>query len=203
MRHLERGFVFQRHHSFGHGGDGGIHRAVVYRGETAAALFGQRSRWVSNIGHHSRPTKTARYVGTRQDCPVVTSLSELFRFGVVGVLATIVHYIVAILSVEAAGLVPLVANVIAFGCAFPVSFVGHLNWTFRDQTDGHSAADRRHYWGKFFATALAGLAVSQLVVFVLADALDIYHRIAFAAALVLAPTTVFVLSKFWAFRPAR
>ncbi len=132
----------------------------------------------------------------------MTSVSELFRFGIVGILATIIHYSVAVMSVEALGLVPLVANVIAFGCAFPVSFVGHLNWTFRDQTDGHSAAERRHYWLKFFATALAGLAVSQLVVLVLADVLNIYHRIAFAAALVLAPATVFVLSKFWAFRTA-
>ena len=132
----------------------------------------------------------------------MTSLSELFRFGVVGVLATIVHYIVAILSVETLGLVPLIANVIAFGCAFPVSFVGHLNWTFREQTDGHSADDRRQYWIKFFTTALVGLAVSQLVVLVLADLLEIHHRIAFAAALILAPATVFLLSKFWAFRPA-
>ena len=130
----------------------------------------------------------------------MTSVSELFRFGVVGIFATIVHYIVAILSVEAMGFVPLIANVIAFGCAFPVSFIGHLYWTFREQTDGHSADDRRQYWIKFFATALTGLAVSQIVVFMLADLLEVYHRIAFAAALVLAPATVFLLSKFWAFR---
>ncbi len=126
--------------------------------------------------------------------------TELLRFGIVGVLATIVHYVVAVAAVELIGLVPVIANLVAFCCAFPVSFVGHLYWTFRGQTDGHSAQDRRHYWGRFFVTALVGLGVSQLVVYVLADLLSVHHRIAFAAAILLAPATVFVLSKFWAFR---
>ncbi len=129
-------------------------------------------------------------------------LTEVFRFGIVGIGATLVHYAVAVAAVEVLGFVPLVANLIAFICAVPVSFFGHLYWTFYEQTAGHSPHDRHAYWGRFVTTALIGLCVSQLVVFVTADLLAVHHRIAFLLALVLAPATVFVLSKFWAFRPA-
>lgn len=132
----------------------------------------------------------------------MTSAAELFRFGVVGVAATVIHYILAVIAVEVIGLIPLIAHVIAFWCAFPVSFAGHMYWTFREQTEGHTPQHRTQYWLRFFTTALIGLAAGQLVVFVAADVLSIHHRIAFAAALVLAPAVVFVLSKFWAFRTA-
>lgn len=126
--------------------------------------------------------------------------AQLLRFGAVGGAATVVHFIVAVLAVESAGLLPLLANMLAFICAFPVSFVGHLYWTFRGQTDGHGSQDRRAYWLRFFATAIVGLLISQSVVFVVADLLSIHHRIAFASAVVLAPLSVFVLSKYWVFR---
>ena len=132
----------------------------------------------------------------------MTSFFELARFGIVGVTATLVHYVAAILFVEFLGFDPLAANVIAFWCGFPVSFAGHMFWTFREQTEGHCSRDKVQSWTKFFIAALVGLAVSQLVVFVTVDVMFVHHRIAFAAALILAPAVVFFLSKILAFRAA-
>ncbi len=132
----------------------------------------------------------------------MTSVFEVARFGIVGVSATLVHYVSAIVLVERIGIDPLWANIAGFGAGFPVSFAGHMFWTFRDQTVAHTTQDRFHSWVKFLATALVGLAVSQLVVFVAVDVMSVHHRIGFAAALILAPAVVFLLSKFWAFRAA-
>ena len=48
-------------------------------------------------------------------------IGQLARFGGVGVLATIVHILVALVARNAVELAPLLANFVGFGVAFVVS----------------------------------------------------------------------------------
>jgi len=56
-------------------------------------------------------------------------LVQCSRFAVVGVAATLVHSTVYMLAAGATG--PLWANLLGFGVAVGVSFLGHGCWTFR------------------------------------------------------------------------
>ena len=74
-------------------------------------------------------------------------MNQAARFGAVGLLATAVHVIVAILLVEVTGLRVFWANIAAFAAAVIVSYAGNHRWTF--------ACDGAHarYFPRFIAIA--------------------------------------------------
>jgi putative flippase GtrA len=118
-------------------------------------------------------------------------MAQLARFGLVGVTAMAVHWIVVWLLVPL-GIAPLLANLIGFATAFNVSYLGHRNWTF--------ASDRAHgttFW-RFLTVALSSFAINEALYFVLLKFLD--YRIALIIVLVAVAALTFVASKLWAFR---
>ena len=119
-------------------------------------------------------------------------IAQLARFGIVGVGAMLVHWLVVRLLVPA-GIMPLLANVIGFGVAFNVSYFGHHNWTF--PTD---AGHRTTFW-RFLLVALCSFALNETMYFVLLrQGMD--YQIALAIVLVAVAVLTFILSKTWAFR---
>ena len=114
------------------------------------------------------------------------------RFALVGAVATAVHLIVASTAIIA-GLAPLWANPLAFSVAFAFSYSGHKGWTFA-ATDGAA----RWTLPRFFAVALAGLAVQQaaLALFLAIGAPEIA---ALAVAVLGAAGLTYLLSRDWAF----
>ena len=88
--------------------------------------------------------------------------AQLWRFGVVGIAATITHFSVAIGLVELAGLPVLGANFLAFAVALGVSYGGNHRWTF-ERSDAH-----RRYLPRFAAVAIGGLGLNQSIVWALA-----------------------------------
>jgi putative flippase GtrA len=118
-------------------------------------------------------------------------IAQLTRFGVVGITAMTVHWLVVWWLVPM-GIVPLLANLIGFAIAFNVSYLGHRNWTF--------ASDRAHratFW-RFLTVALSSFVINEALYFVLLKFLD--YRIALAIVLVAVAALTFVASKLWAFR---
>lgn len=79
----------------------------------------------------------------------------IHRFIIVGGGAAVVHFLTATLAMWT-GIHPLVANIIGFVAAFPVSYQGHRNWTFFDSEASHRIAARR-----FLLTALLGFAANE------------------------------------------
>ncbi|MCP4185017.1 MAG: GtrA family protein [Hyphomicrobiales bacterium] len=84
-------------------------------------------------------------------------LLQISRFFSVGVLATLVHLVVSISLVFIFGIFEQVSNLIAFGAAFGVSFVGHYTWTFK------SHARLLEVFPCFAAVALSGFLGSAIV----------------------------------------
>jgi len=87
--------------------------------------------------------------------------ARLLRFGIVGVVATLTHYVLALVMVAVAGLPAQAAHVMGFLAAVPVSFLGHYHWTFRSSVN-YSRAARR-----FFAAAAGAFLVSAMLLEVL------------------------------------
>ncbi len=118
---------------------------------------------------------------------------RLFRFGIVGVAATVTHAGVLWALVESVSMRPSFATVIGFLIAFNVSYFGHYYFTFRS-TEPH----RRALPG-FAATATAGAVLNWLIFVIASDLLHLNYWIAFGVAVAAVPVFVFFVSRRFAF----
>ena len=118
---------------------------------------------------------------------------QLVRFGVVGVSAMAVHWLVVRLLVPA-GLAPLIANVLGFAISFNVSYFGHRSWTFATEA-GHGST----FW-RFLSVALTSFALNEAMYFLLLRFTGLNYQVALGIVLVAVAALTFVLSKTWAFR---
>lgn len=133
--------------------------------------------------------------------PLVRLGRQYARFGTVGLAAAATHVAVFTAFIELAGLVPLVANFIAFCIAALVSFFGHFHWTFRLQTPAGVWQRQRTALPRFFVVALIGLALNSLAVYAVVDLLAWPYPYAVPLMIFAVPLVVFALSKLWAFTP--
>jgi putative flippase GtrA len=123
---------------------------------------------------------------------------ELFWFGVVGVSALLVHFLlVSVVLVPAHLAPPLVANIIGFLLAFQVSYWGHRRLTFQA---GHIA--HRQALPRFFAVSCLSFCVNEALYFILLHHTSLDYRAALLLVLFTVAVLTFVLGKLWAFSGA-
>lgn len=120
-------------------------------------------------------------------------VGQLLRFGGVGVLATMVHILVALAARNAFEIAPLQANFAGFGVAFLVSYFGHARFTFG------ASETPLHQFLRFLFVAVFGLAVSSSAVWLIDLKLRFGFTFAMIAVGVLVPTATFVAMRFWVF----
>lgn len=126
-------------------------------------------------------------------------IKQISSFGTVGLLATFTHALVFELAFTIISLSSLMSNVIGFCGAFAVSFCGHFCFTFRNES--REVGGLRWSALRFLLVSLLGLFLNLIGGVLLIDMLQL-HRIFFITYLfVVAPTFVFVINKFWVFRP--
>ena len=119
-------------------------------------------------------------------------IKQLSRFGVVGVVATVVHAVVGLGLHNGLGVAPLIANLFGFCCALCVSFFGQTRLTFPSATANLGAFMR------FVAVALTGLTLNQLLVWIVTGLLAQPYWLALAIIISTVPWVTFVMLKFWA-----
>ena len=95
----------------------------------------------------------------------------------------------------AAGLGPLIANVIANVVAACFAFAAHKYWTFRNRPEG----GQRREFAFFFLLNGAGLGLQQLSIWFTRDVLDFTGVLALNIALI-AGIGVATLFRFWSYR---
>lgn len=120
-------------------------------------------------------------------------MREIVLFGVVGILATLTHYLSAVFAVEFFGWDVMIANVFAYCVAVGVSFFGHSILTFR-------ATMSRDRFIKFALVSLSALAVSQGLLWLLTYGGFFGHRINMLAVVAVVPVYSYVLNKFWVYK---
>ena len=122
------------------------------------------------------------------------TLRQISRFGFVGIVATAVHVGVGLGLHEGAGLRPLWANLVAFGCALGVSFLGQTRLTFPD-----AAADGGAFV-RFAVVAVSGLGLNQSIVWLVTSVFARPYWLALAIVIFTVPGITFLLLKFWALK---
>lgn len=128
-------------------------------------------------------------------------LLRVLRFGIVGLLAAVVHYWVVIALVELLHIAPLKANVGGFAVAFWVSYFGHRHWTFADTLAAHKAAQHSSFL-RFLFVAVLGFCANELLFYLLLHYAGMRYYIALAVVVFTVAVMTYVLSRLWAFRRA-
>ena len=121
---------------------------------------------------------------------------QALRFAMVGASAAVTHWVCAVIAMHC--VVPLVANVVGFACAFWVSFAGHFHWSFR----GHGA-HWAHALPRFLAVALSSFAGNELLYAALLRWTSWPPQASLVVTLLAVAVSTFVLSRGWAFARLR
>lgn len=120
-------------------------------------------------------------------------MRQYMTFGLVGVTATLIHILVALVAHDHFGLSPLWANFVAYLTAVSVSYLGNATLTFR------KPVLRTDQISRFAVISLAAFALNQAMVHLCVDMLAWPFALALGVAAMIVPAFTFVMSKIWAF----
>lgn len=121
-------------------------------------------------------------------------IKQLLRFGIVGVLAAALHMSIVIWLVQQWSLLPLIANVFAFGASFQVSYWGHRWWTFAGTSALH-----REALPKLILVQVINFAANESLFYIFLS-LHLPYPVALLIVLTVLPFFTFFSSKLWVFR---
>ena len=123
-------------------------------------------------------------------------VKQVIAFGCVGVVATLIHYGVAVFAVDYFHIGIFIANIMGYASAVLVSLFGHGAFTYKKKVNQHIAR-------RFVIVSLCTLAVSEGVLTVLEFGFSMSHRAALAVVVLTIPVVSFFLNKFWVYTEAR
>jgi putative flippase GtrA len=116
-------------------------------------------------------------------------------FVIVGTLAAVVHWLVAVMVVERAGVHPMLANIIGWLAALSVSFIGHWRWTFGDRRAPPVRSALR-----FFVLSAGAFAVNAAAYATLLRLTPLRYDIGLALVLLLVAVVTYLVSRRWVYR---
>lgn len=121
---------------------------------------------------------------------------EALRFVAVGAIATALQYAILIALVRWARWDAVAASTLGFAISMWLNYALNRRYTF--------ASDRPHVQAlpRFVATALSGLGLTALGMYILASLWRLNYLVAQVIVTVLITTWNFVLNRWWSFRPA-
>lgn len=119
----------------------------------------------------------------------------VFRYIVVGLVNTAVHFAVTALLVESGLLGAVPASIAGFICALLVAFFLNRHWTF-GQTDRPVA---RLY--RFSLVSILGLCLNTLIMFAAVEVFLWHYLLGLLAVAVIIPPLNFLLNLRWSFKP--
>ncbi|MFA5487841.1 MAG: GtrA family protein [Candidimonas sp.] len=122
-------------------------------------------------------------------------IGQLTCFVIVGAVAALTHWSVAVSCVSMLGVPPLLANVVGWLIAFIASFAGHYQLTFRHQHAPFGQALRR-----FFVVSATGFSINELAYAWLLHVSSLRYDVLLALILIAIAFLTFILGKIWAFR---
>ncbi|HEY0340024.1 MAG TPA: GtrA family protein [Steroidobacteraceae bacterium] len=120
-------------------------------------------------------------------------LGRLVRFGLVGVVATGIQYVILIMLVREIGMWPALASAIGFTVSAFGNYLLNYHFTFRSERPHAPAAT------KFVALAAVGLAINFVLMQVLVAA-GVYYLLAQVCATAVVFLWNFLGNSLWTFR---
>jgi putative flippase GtrA len=129
---------------------------------------------------------------TRQKS-LVETMGQLMRFGLIGGLAALTHYAIAI-TLTHRGIQPAWANLIAFVIAFWVSYFGHRYFSFDAGNISHQQTLPR-----FILVAVFGFILNESLLLLMLHFTSVTMALGLPFIIILTAIFTFVLSRQFAF----
>ena len=123
----------------------------------------------------------------------IPQIKLMIRYGMVGLLGTILHFSSLIVLVKFAGFDPVPASALGFILVLVVSFFLNKFWTFRSKNGGVK---------KFFrytGVSLIGLALNTGVMFLTVHMLKWNYLVGQCLVIVVVPISNYLLNSLWTF----
>lgn len=121
-------------------------------------------------------------------------ITLLFRYGIVGVIASVVHGLVSFMTVNYFDIYYLYAHSVGFVFGLFTAYFGHYFYSFRD---GKNHRDR---FPKFFIIAIIAFFIHETSAYILVDYTGFDYSTRVLPFLVMTvPIFTFLLNKFWVF----
>ncbi|MFX0543424.1 GtrA family protein [Roseovarius sp. S4756] len=121
------------------------------------------------------------------------AIGQLSRFVGVGVVATLVHVVTAVLAANLFGLPMQAANSAGFAAAVMLSYFGHGKITFG------ARLSHGFHGPRFIAVSASGWAISSALTELIAIRLGAPLFLAMGAIALAVPSVTFVICKLWVF----
>lgn len=121
--------------------------------------------------------------------------SSLSWFTIIGALAALTHYLIAVGFEYSAMLSPSYANIAGFIAAFPVSYIGHRKFSFSGNDASHQQALPR-----FLSVAILGFLANQILTLNAIQYTTLPFWLALGVVMVIVAVSTYLLSRFWAFK---
>ena len=123
----------------------------------------------------------------------MSAVNRLLKFGVVGILATLIHILIVSLLVENNVLssIPF-ANLIAFLVATTFSYIGNTKWSFADSFNRNNAT-------RFAITAVFGCVLAFSLSWVV-DTAGYHYLFGIALIVAVIPGLTFLSHYFWTYQ---
>ena len=124
-------------------------------------------------------------------------IHRLTKFGVVGIVATVSHYLVALSLSKLVGV--FCANAVGYAGGMCVSYIGHHNLTFAG-TKG--ALPHHQAISRFVAASAIGFITSQGILYLAVSLLHLPDWLGLGLVVIAVPIITFLLYQFWVFAPS-
>jgi putative flippase GtrA len=134
-------------------------------------------------------------MGMRNVLSRLLSNTSLWRFALIGLLATGLHAGVAVGMLTFTPVSVFVANLAGFLIAVSISFFGHFYWSFNSTRSMRSAAPR------FFTMAILGFLINMMVLALLMRVFPqgmIIGKLLFS--ILVMPLSTYFLGRLWVFK---
>jgi putative flippase GtrA len=119
---------------------------------------------------------------------------RLFKYGVVGLLGTLLHFGVLYVLVEAAFMNPIAASALGFILVLCISYLLNRRWTFEASTTGWIPLL------KYTVVSCTGLLLNTLIMYISVDLLDWHYLIGQCLVVLAVPLSNFVFNSYWTFK---
>lgn len=124
-------------------------------------------------------------------------IEKLFRFGVTGAVATLVHVLTLILLVEFGAVSPVWATLAGFAAGAFINYLVNRRFTFDSRKPHRDAGPR------FMAVAVGTGLLNAMLVFIGTDLLGLHYLLVQCAATLIVFLVNFLLNSVWTFREER
>ncbi len=118
-------------------------------------------------------------------------LIQIFKFGIVGGIATIIDFIIYYICYNSIGLDPLIANIIAFSISVIYNFYASVKWVF----DVDNEKNKKVIFVEFIVLAIVGLVISELLLYIFINKLNIHKMISKILATIIVMIFNFITRK--------